>query len=47
MSQFKIGKGIPIPPASPPIAAKYPWADMEPGDSIFLPKEQQKARIGA
>jgi hypothetical protein len=33
MSDVKIEKSIPPPE---PKASKYPWAEMQPGDSIFL-----------
>ena len=32
MDEIKIEKGIPIPERS-----KYPFAEMKPGDSIFIP----------
>lgn len=36
---FKIEKGIPIPPSKggqPPVRIKYPWAQMEIGDSFVV-----------
>lgn len=33
MSEFPIEKGVPLTSAS----AKYPFRDMEPGDSFFVP----------
>lgn len=41
---FKIEHGIPIPrKASSGRRAKYPFADMKPGDSIFLPGKKVNA----
>lgn len=34
MSEFKIEKGIPIPPK--PNYTKYPWRDMDVGDSFYV-----------
>lgn len=34
--QFKIERGIPVPSARGALI-KYPWAEMEVGDSLFFP----------
>lgn len=38
---YKIDKGVqvPLPDGRGGGNAKYPWADMEPGDSFFVPLE--------
>lgn len=40
---FKIDKGIPIPPDNQKMT-KYPWREMEVGDSFFMPVEPSKSR---
>lgn len=39
MSQFAIEKGVPIPPSAtgPKSGSKYPYREMEVGDSFFVP----------
>ena len=37
MSEFEIEKGLGIPPKIRP--SKYPWENMELGDSFFVPKD--------
>lgn len=37
MNEIKIEKGVPVP--SPPMRAKYPFKDMEVGDSFFVSSE--------
>jgi hypothetical protein len=44
-SAFKIEKGIPAPPASR--AAKYPFAEMEIGDSLLIPGIKSSAEISS
>lgn len=34
-NEFKIEKGVPIPPRK--IQSKYPWDQMDIGDSFFVP----------
>lgn len=34
---IKIEKGIALPARGRAIPAKYPWAEMAPGDSFFVP----------
>lgn len=44
-TEFKIDKGIPLPPpAKGGRNGKYPWREMEVGDSFFMPGA---ARSGA
>ena len=45
MSEFKIEKGIPLAPKRRPSkSTKYPWAEMEVGDSFFVPAEANVTR---
>ena len=37
----KIQKGVPIPPARGPGVRKYPWYEMEVGDSFYTPVKRQ------
>ena len=37
MSEFEIETGLEIPPKTR--TAKYPWKDMEIGDSFFVPQD--------
>ena len=39
MTTVKIDKGVPVPPPhrNKGAPAKWPWRDMEPGDSFFAP----------
>lgn len=37
MTQFKIEKGVPAPTDGRNGKAKYPWREMEVGDSFFIP----------
>lgn len=37
MTSFKIDKAIPIPKKQMGRVAKYPWKEMEIGDSFFVP----------
>lgn len=46
-SEFEIDSNV-IPPASPrrrPTNCRYPFHEMEVGDSFFVPKESQRAKI--
>lgn len=36
---IQIDKGIPVPPANMRRKFKYPWRDMDVGDSFFVPEE--------
>lgn len=38
----KIDKGVPIPERAR--TPKYPWGDLEVGDSFFLPKEEDDGK---
>ena len=40
-TNFKIEKGVPIPPRRQSGGApmKYPWKDLQIGDSFFVPKQ--------
>lgn len=40
---FKIEKGIALPSSARGSDAKYPWADMEVGDSFFAPEAMLKS----
>lgn len=44
MSEYKIEKGVPIPPARH--GRKYPWHEMEIGDSFVVP-DMSKSHAGA
>lgn len=37
MSEFKIEKSVPVPASLAGRRAKYPWRDMDVGDSFFVP----------
>lgn len=39
--EFKIEKGIPVPHGLP--VAKYPWPDLDVGDSILIDERGQSA----
>lgn len=42
MTQIKIDKGVPIPPAKRGVGIrKYPFPDMEVGDSFFTESKQE------
>lgn len=53
MSEFKIVKGIPIPTTGrlgsrnsiPPNARLYPFLDMVPGDSVFIPGTRMRNKL--
>lgn len=45
MSQFKIEKSVPIPPRSR--ASKYPFEQMEKGDSFVIPAADNKSLTSA
>lgn len=46
-SALKIEKGVPLAPAKRN-GARYPWADMEIGDSILVPYDGREiAQVGA
>ena len=48
MSDYKIEKGIAIPPPWGGRGTKYPWPDMQPGDSVLIPMtEADKERLRA
>lgn len=43
--RFKIDKEVPVPPR--PRTWRYPWENMEPGDSFFMPcKPEDAERVG-
>lgn len=44
MSEYKIEKGIPIPEKS---RFKYPFRDMDVGDSVFIPGKKSDRISGA
>ncbi len=45
--EYKVDKDIPIPPARSTLA-RYPFADMEPGDTFAVPAEEnKKVRLAA
>ena len=35
--EIKIEKGVEIPESKSGLVRKYPWADMQPGDSFLVP----------
>ena len=40
-TQFKIDKGIELPKRKAPVShRKYPWDELEVGDSFFIPKKK-------
>ena len=43
MSKYKIQKGVPIPDPNIPVTktTKYPWKDMEVGDSFLVPNKDK------
>lgn len=42
---FEVQQGIPIPPQAPSAVVNlYPWAEMEVGDSFFVPVEMKNPR---
>ena len=41
-----IDRGIPIPPRTRPTSARYPFQDMQIGDSIYLPGQRVDRRKG-
>ena len=41
MTQIKIDKGVPVPGESRGANGKYPFGDMEVGDSFFVDIKQQ------
>ena len=41
MTQIKIDKGLPVPSGSRGANSKYPFADLEIGDSFFVNVKQQ------
>ena len=41
MSDFKIEKDVPLPRATWRTAPEYPFAEMEIGDSFYVPKVKQ------
>lgn len=46
--EIKIDKGVPVPPQQVPgRKSKWPWKDMEPGDSFFAAGYATKAEDGA
>jgi hypothetical protein len=45
MDTLDIESGVPIPEVG--VVQKYPLRDMEPGDSIFFPKDQEKIAASA
>ena len=45
MDTLDIESGVPIPEAG--VVQKYPLRDMEPGDSIFFPKDAEKMAASA
>ena len=49
MSEFKIEKGVPLPDQSSRGGrrGKYPWAELEVGDSFFVPGKTARQLGGA
>lgn len=43
-TEIKIEKGVPIPPNSSGRVSKYPFTEMEIGDSIYIDAPPQKVR---
>ena len=43
MAEFKIEKGIPLPPAGRGNGAKSRWAELEIGDSVVITKSERAA----
>lgn len=39
--KFKIEKGVPLPAKPGGAASKYPFGEMEPGDSVLIPVESR------
>lgn len=47
MSEIKVDKGVPMPPARSVVQSVYPWADLkEVGDSFFVPGLSTSRRRG-
>lgn len=42
-----VEKNVPMPTAGPRNAAKYPWAELEVGDSFLMPKPLANASAQA
>src|SRR5690606_14294925 len=40
---FKVEKGIPVPPVKQGPYSRYPWLQMEVGDSFFVPGVEYSA----
>lgn len=48
MTNIKIDKNIPIPPSKlGEGGGKYPWSEMEVGDSFLWPSEKQQKQASA
>ena len=43
MTEIKIDKNVPLPKLRSPLN-KYPWADMQVGDSFFIPQDPATVR---
>ena len=43
MVDFKIEKNVPAPKGHKGRDTKYPWADMQVGDSILIPKKSRSS----
>jgi hypothetical protein len=43
MNEFVIEKGVPLPETPPRWKPRYPWREMEPGDSFFVPEGKLKS----
>jgi hypothetical protein len=44
---MKIDKGIPIPRQPVPHRLRYPWPEMEPGDSFFIATAEPRKTCNA
>ena len=40
--KYQIDKRIPLPPRKANAHSKYPWREMKPGDSFFVPHATHK-----
>jgi hypothetical protein len=49
MAEFKVEKGVPVPDAPRHTGTKYPWPDMQHGDSVLVPwteRDRERKRKG-
>lgn len=44
-SEYKIEKNVPLSPRSWKGKPKYPWAQMDPGDSFVVPGEGRTLKV--